>query len=259
MESAEIRFVGDGQLPAGSFVVPVDSVTDHFEELVGLSGLSFYVMGKRLSGTLLELLQELKLGNETCLEVEVLQKAHPPQFSEERLLGDWVSRVRIRDSHVVVADYAGNVHVAGRKINVFQDPVKDFDFAGDKLLVISKLGGLKILGEDLESEQTLLSHLEKVAVNSTSRISCLGGVAGQIYLGTLGHELFTENMKKRKLEGECVKLVEFPHSHSDCVSGLEWYSLDSVISTSMDRSVYHLDLERMLILSSLLTRRVTLT
>lgn len=157
-----------------------------------------------------------------------------------------------------MSDYAGNVHVAGRKLNVFQDPVKDFDFAGDKLIVISKLGGLKVLGEDLESEQVVLPHLEKVAVNSTTRITCLGSAVGQIYLATLGHELSTDNNKKRKLEGECVKLVEFTHSHSECVSGLEWYSIDSVVSTSLDRTVYHLDLERMLILSSLLTGRVTL-
>ena len=207
------------------------------------------------------------LSNEAKIELEFFKQSPPLESDNQVNGGDWISSIKFVNEYTITSDYSGDLQKyidtdQILSINICKFPIKCLDITTEtnNIAITSKKGEIKVLDLDFNILGTgHTNHAEKLVWNPTGTSFALGTFEGKIQLCKVeNHKGYIQHgLKKQEIDNFAISVNDLEIFHTDAISDIFWPTLESLITSSLDHNIFHIDLERSKVSASILCPRVS--
>ena len=273
MGEVEVEFrsdLGDNWKVQGTYHMHTNSTSEELQSLIcHLLGkeakLMFLLNGEVITQSLQEHMDKQQLSLENAITIEFAKELPPPEPQSVFETPDWVSRLKITEQGCLVGDFSGNLILYDQdqeklksKVHEFALKGLDFNLETKHLMTSSKTGELKVFDADFtQVAYGKVPNSEYLCSSINGEYWVVGGSQGEVHLCRLGKQDYvpTNGTKKQKITGLGINTQQMDLKHTDTVTGLAWPTLDTLYSSSQDRTITSYDFETQRIGQSLLAPR----
>lgn len=186
----------------------------------------FKINGSFLRQTLAQALKQHHISTESLVTVEFFPAFQPPEEIESQSTEAWISCIRLVGADVLFSAYDGTVHLGAKSWR-----------AANPLKCVAPIGSAGLIAGDLDGNVVLFDK----ASENTSTFSLHNGPVQCIETRPELEHLFItagsdSNIQMWSTGGEGNLMSGF-FGHTDSVQSLRWIDQETLLSSSLDRTI----------------------